>query len=422
MEGEKNTTLRDIFALGFDAYARERRLPYRSHEAANAIMQCRTAALGGHVQQCINGHINGVQYNSCRHRSCPRCNERAKTQWADAQAARLLCCDHYHVIFTIPHELLDLWSHNRALLPDVLFAGASETLLTLLGDEKHLGARPGIVASLHTWGRRLSRHPHLHCLVTGGGMDAAGVWRNAHRGYLLPVKVVKAMYRGKLLAGLWAALQERTLTLPAHLSPEDAEVLLRRLGRKDFNIRIQQRYSHGRGVMVYLGRYVKGGPISDHRLLEASADSVHFRYEDHRDGKQKILALRTSEFIERVLWHVPEKGRHTTRHYGLYNHKARAQRARCREQLGQAPEAPYPEPVDWQTYLERRGHAEKARCRECGARIQAVARIPRAGRKDPISIGPAVRSNFVQQLDQAAESAAPNAPPDRPHEQFFLAS
>lgn len=411
MDGER-ATLREVFALGFDAYARERKLPYRSHEAANAIMQCRTAALGGHVQECVNGHLNGIQYNSCRHRSCPRCNERAKTQWADAQAARLLGCEHYHVIFTIPHELLDLWSHNRALLMDVLFTAASETLLMLLGDERHLGAKPGIVASLHTWGRTLSRHPHLHCLVTAGGMSPEGVWRASHRGYLLPVKVVKALYRGKFLAGLWNALREGTLSLPAHLTSGDAEAQLRRLGRKSFNVRIQQRYSHGHGVMVYLSRYVKGGPIGDHRLLNVSEECVRFRYEDHRDGKRKTMTLKTGEFIDRVLWHVPEKGRHTVRHYGLYGHKARALRARCREQLGQGPEPAHPEPVDWQTYLERRGHVEKTKCRECGARLRFVACLPRGGKEDPISIGTAVGSGFVQQLDQVAASAVPNAPPE----------
>lgn len=411
MDGERNTTLRDIFALGFEMYARERKLPYRSHEAASAIMQCRTAALGGHVQACANGHFNGIQYNSCRHRSCPRCNERAKTQWADAHAARLLACDHYHVIFTLPHELLELWGHNRALMADLLFAAASDTLLSLLGDERHLGAKPGIVASLHTWGRTLSRHPHLHCLVTGGGLDDTGVWQGVRRGFLLPVKVLAAVYRGKLLASLWTALHEEVLALPEGTSPQDVEALLRAVGRKTFNVRIQERYSHGRGVMVYLGRYVKGGPISDRRLLDVSAESVRFRYQDHRDGKQKTMTLRTDDFIDRVLWHVPEKGRHTTRHYGLYGHKARALRSRCREQLGQAAESPKPEPVDWQRYLERQGHAEQARCRQCGARIQTVARVAPAWRRDPISIGAAVRSGFVQHLDQVAASPPSNEPP-----------
>lgn len=395
------TTLREIFRAGFDDYARERQLPYRSYKAANAIMQCRTAALGGHVQQCENGHIVGVQYNSCRHRSCPQCNERQKTQWADAQAARLLGCEHYHVIFTLPHELLPLWSHNRARLADLLFSAASGALMRLLRDPRHLGATPGIVASLHTWGRTLSRHPHLHCLVTGGGLSPAGQWKASRGGYLLPAKVLKPVYRGQFLAGLEALLDSGELTLPNGTDEAAVRTLLRRIARKSWNVRIQERYAHGRGVLRYLARYVRGGPLSNHRLRDADTRAVRFGYHDHRDGKLKTLSLCREEFIDRILWHVPETGRHTTRHYGLYGHKARARRVACREQLGQAPEPERPEPMDWQRYMQQIGRGERTRCEQCGAPVRMGARTPRKT-DDRISIGRRLRSVFVQLDDEAA--------------------
>ena len=155
------------------------------------------------MQQCANGHVVGVHYNSCRHRSCPQCNERSKSQWAEAQAARLLACDHYHVVFTLPHELLELWSYNRREMAELLFSAASGALMSLLKDPGHLGAKPGILASLHTWGRTLSRHPHVHCLVSGGGISAEAQWQVGHRSYLVPVKALKLVYSEKKVTDLF---------------------------------------------------------------------------------------------------------------------------------------------------------------------------------------------------------------------------
>ena len=404
------TTVSEVFREGFESYAKERRLPYKIYKAANALMNCRTAAMGGHVQQCENGHVVGVQYNSCRHRSCPQCNERSKTQWADAQAARLLACDHYHAIFTVPHELLDLWSYNRQAMADLLFSSACHALMKLLKDERYLGATPGIVATLHTWGRTLIRHPHVHCLVTGGGLAADGQWHSSHTGYLVPVKALKRIYRGKFLGGVESLLEEGQLRLPKDLDMESARRLLGRTARREWNVRIQQRYAYGEGVMRYLGRYVRGGPISNRGLTEVNDTDVAFRYRDHRDGKQKILRLSRDEFIDRLIWHVPEPGRHVTRHYGLYGHKARPKRAICRAHLGQPPEPDRPAPVNWQTYLERMGHEAQTRCNTCGARIHTGPRLPKGSVANPISIGVGGRSGSVQQVVQTARGSAADPP------------
>jgi hypothetical protein len=420
MDGQEMTTLKEIFEEGFVDYASEHHLPYRSYQAANAIMNCRTAAMGGHVQQCENGHVVGVHYNSCRHRSCPQCNERSKSQWAEAQAARLLDCDHYHVVFTLPHELLQWWSYNRGEMADLLFSAANGALMSLLKDPRHLGAKPGIVASLHTWGRTLSRHPHVHCLVSGGGISAEGRWEEGHGSYLVPVKALKLVYRGKLLSGLQHLLEAGELRLPEGVSLQAALALLRRTARKSWNVRVQERYAHGQGVLRYLARYVRGGPISNRRLVEAPQGEVCFRYQDHRDGKPKLMQLSREEFIDRVLWHVPESGRHTTRHYGLYAHKAGEERALCRAALGQPPEPERAAPIDWQSFLEQAGHPEGARCERCGARIARGPTIAPRRRAHQFSIARRRRSGSVQQADQAAIPRASGSAAGPPAEVLFF--
>lgn len=176
-----------IFQKCFDSFSHTRRLSQHHRKAAQSIIECRTAALGGHIQRCPEGHVEGVWYDSCGHRSCPQCSHLRRERWLERQKARLLACDHFHVIFTIAHELHQLWWLNTRLMIEFLFQSARDTLLELLQDDRHLGAVPGVVISLHTWGRTLSLHPHVHCLVTGGGLSPTGEWRAVRNGYLLPV-------------------------------------------------------------------------------------------------------------------------------------------------------------------------------------------------------------------------------------------
>lgn len=380
-------TLQGIFTACFAQYAQRQRMSLRMHRAAQAIMRCRTAALGGHVQQCPDGHMSRMQYHSCRHRSCPCCSALPKARWVEAQQARLLACDHYHVVFTLPHELLELWSWNRALCVDALFRAARDTLITLLADTRHLGALPGIVMALHTWGRTLNRHPHVHCLVTGGGLAEDGTWREARSGYLLPVDVVKRVYKGKLLSRLWDALKADALSLPQGQTRDDLERLLKAVGKKAWNVRLQERYPHGRGVMLYLSRYVKGGPISDRRLLSADTTWTRFGYKDHADGKRKVMQLPTERFMARVLWHVPVDGQHTVRQYGLYAHQAGPKRARCRAQLGQAPEKARMAPLEWQAFVQQFGENAAATCPDCGKALVRGASFRAARRQNSLYKG-----------------------------------
>jgi hypothetical protein len=207
-------TLHTIFQDAFPAYEQTHPLPSHVRKAARALMQCRTAALGGHVQACPDGHMARIWYNSCRHRACPQCAYLQTEHWWARQLARLLACDHYHVIFTLPHDLNPLWLANVPLMSTLLFQVVRETLFDLLADPKYLGAQPGMIAALHTWSQTLGLHPHLHCLVTGGGLTPDGHWKAVRNGFLLPACVVMAVFRGKMLGALRRAFARDALVLP----------------------------------------------------------------------------------------------------------------------------------------------------------------------------------------------------------------
>jgi len=414
-------TLQGIFEAGFDSYAKERTLPLKAYKAASAIRNCRTARLGGHVQCCPEGHVTHVQYNSCKHRSCPRCAALPKARWVESQRSRLLRCDHYHAIFTMPRELQPLWLRNQRWFSDALFQSCRETLMELLKDPKYLGATPGILMSLHTWGRSLILHPHVHCLITGGGLEeGTGKWKESKDGFLLPVRVVKALYKGKLLSRLWDALNEGKLMLPPDQTDRSIGWMLKQINRKHWNVRLKERYSHGRGVMLYLSRYVKGGAISDRRILSCDEKKIVFRYKDHRDGKNKLLRLGPEQFIQRILWHIPETGQHMIRHYGLYAHQVRDKRAICRDLLGQEAEPKTTEGMDWQSFWERLGTTDRSHCPTCGKRMIQSMRLSGTRRETQNSIGERPLRGYVQQ-GVGADLDRDGSPPSEGLERIFLA-
>jgi hypothetical protein len=300
--------------------------------------------------------------------------------WLAARLGQLLPCDHFHVIFTVPHELEPLWHRQRAAMQDLLFGSVRDTLLELLGDPKYLGARPGVIATLHTWGRTLSFHPHVHCLVSGGGWGAAG-WSSVRNGYLLPVRVVRKLFRGKLLAALREALAQGRLELPAGVSRVWLENLLRQLGARTWNVHLRERYAHGRGVLLYLARYLRGGPISNRRLVALRERAVVFRYTDHRDARSKRLSLPLEHFVQRLTWHVPEPRRHLVRYWGLYARDRSAEREAARAALGSAaPGAAAP--VAPPGSRSAAPHTPCAVCAVCGRDLVRVAVWSR-GREPP---------------------------------------
>jgi len=327
-------TLQGIFKAGFETYREQHGLSMDQHKAAQAIMSCQSEELGYEEWSCLDdGHAERLNH-SCRHRSCPRCNQSLSDDWLEKTKARLLPCDHYHVVFTLPHELNAIWHYNRHWCSDHLFKASSETLQQLLKDERYLGARVGMLSSLHTWGRTLSFHPHVHVLVTGGGL-AGEQWRTVNNNFLLPVGVLKAKFRGKWLTWLNKAYADGDLKLPPDWDERRWIKVLSQIAKKSWNVRIQGAYEHGRGVAVYLSRYVRGGPIRDSRVLKADDTAVSFRYRSHQDQKERIQRLPADHFMTRVLWHVPVKGQHNVRYYGLYVPGARCKRNQVRDQLGE---------------------------------------------------------------------------------------
>jgi len=237
-------TLQDIFCGAYPDYERTRALLAHVRRAARAIMQCRTAVLGGHVQACPDGHGSRVWYNSCRHRACPQCAYLQTERWLMLQQARLLACDHYHVIFTLPHELKPLWLANVPVMTTRMLQVVRDTLSPLLADPQYLGAQPGIIAALHTWSQTLVLHPHVHCLVTGGGLTPEGHWQAVRNGFLLPARVVMAVFRGKMLGALRQALARAELMLPEAMRPQQWLNLRNRLGhptKTRWNVRIMAR-------------------------------------------------------------------------------------------------------------------------------------------------------------------------------------
>ncbi len=334
-------TLQSIFREGFGSYQDQHGVSADQSRAAQAIILCQSESLGYEEWICLNDGYTEQQNHSCRHRSCPRCHGAMTHAWLERTQARLLPCDHYHVIFTLPHELNALWQYNREWCSDHLFKASAETLKQLLADEKYLGAEVGLLSALHTWGRTLSEHPHVHVLVTGGGLNGAH-WHPVKHDFLLPVGVIKAKFRGKWLTWLNDADAAGELTRPPDWTPERWTQVLRTIARKNWNVRIQGAYRHGQGVANYLSRYLRGGPIKDHRIVSATPERVTFRYRDHHDHVEKTLTLSQTQFIDRVLWHVPVKGQHQVRYYGLYTASAVAKRQQVRDQLGVVEERPIP--------------------------------------------------------------------------------
>ena len=333
-------TVQSIFRDGFGSYQETHGLSADQRRAAQAIMLCRSEALGYEEWICLNDGHTEQQHHSCRHRSCPRCHGALTYDWLERTKTRLLPCDHYHVIFTLPHELNALWQYNREWCSDHLFKASAETLKQLLADEKYLGAEVGLLSALHTWGRTLSEHPHVHVLVTGGGLHGAQ-WHPVKHDFLLPVGVIKAKFRGKWITWLNDASAAGPLTLPPDWTPAHWRQVLRTIARKPWNVRIQGAYRHGQGVVNYLSRYLRGGPIKDQRIVSATSERVTFRYRDHHDQREKTMDLSQAQFIYRVLWHVPVKGQHEVRYYGLYSKRGR-KRQPIRDHLGVVEERPIP--------------------------------------------------------------------------------
>src|SRR5882672_7696742 len=388
-------TLQTIFQDAFPAYEQTHPLPAYVRKAARAVLQCRTAALGGHIQACPDGHVSRIWYNSCRHRSCPQCASLQTERWLTLQQARLLACDHSHVIFTLPHDLNALWLANVPVMTTLFFQAVRDTLSTLLADSKYLGAQPGIIAALHTWSQTLVLHPHVHCLVTGGGLTPAGQWVAVRNGFLLPARVVMAVFRGKMVAAIRQTAACGALALPEPMRPPQLVNLLNRLGhptKTPWNVRIMERYRYGAGVVTSLARSLRGGPIKNARLVAWDGACVTLRHRArHEEGKggrpaPQQRTLSVADFLQRWLQHVPVPQTRVVRCYGLYHHTHAEPLTHCRAALGQPP-VEGPACLDWQTAYAQWGDAPPEQCPLCGQVLVCTRVIPRGGAPPPVLAG-----------------------------------
>jgi len=339
------------------------KFPLYQHKALRRLAVCRTEVLGGHTQYCPKGHVNGVWYNSCKHRACPQCQGIAGEEWLRNTQSILLNCPHHHVIFTIPEALNELWRYNRSLLTNILFQAVQQTLQTFAKDPKYLSATPGMLSVLHTWGRNLSLHPHIHVLISHGGLGANGQWVEPKKESLFPQKPVMMVFRGKLLAMLKKSLSHGELALPEGNGEGQTQNLLNQQGRKHWVVHFCKRYDHARGVAKYLARYVKGGPLRNKQLKAQTSKHLTFSYQSHQTKRREKLTLTHEAFIQRIVQHIPLPRKQTTRYSGLYTSAQRTKLNQAREQLGQKP-APQRIELEWSKYLKEKG--VQPVCSRCG--------------------------------------------------------
>lgn len=367
-------TIQSILLIGYAAYEKVRQLPDYVREAAHCLMVCRTAVLGGHTQACPDGHIQRIWYNSCKHRMCPQCAYLQVQKWLAKQKTRILRCDHFHVIFTIPEELRVLWNFNTKLMTQILFTCSRDALFELLGDEKYMGAKPGIIASLHSWTKTLLVHPHIHCLVTGCGLSQSGQLRSAVKDFLLPYDLIKDSFRKHVRKAILKALKRQDLVLPDGMRAQQIKNLLNKLGRKKWNVRICEKYPHGSGVLTYLARYLKGGPISNSRIIRIADNKVTFNI---GRKKRELMTLGIDEFIDRLLKHIPKPNAVLVRSYGLYCQNKKQELQRCRELCDQQP-IDEPQNIQWQDcFKDSSDHPE--RCPICGKRLVMTSLLKPTG-------------------------------------------
>jgi Putative transposase/Transposase zinc-binding domain len=314
--------------------------------ALRDLSVCRTAALGGHVERCADCGHERIAYNSCRNRHCPKCQALARARWLEREAELLLPIEYHHVVFTLPAEIAELALANPKACYDALFQAASATLRDVAANPKRLGAQLGILLVLHTWGQNLHHHPHVHGVVTGGGLscdergdvDVTPTWRSCRRGFFLPVRVLSRVFRGKYLERLRRLHAEGKLRFPTRLAslaqPPALADWLRPLYRKDWVVYAKRPFGGPAQVLKYLARYTHRVAISNQRLLKLDDGRVTFRYKDYADDQRaKTMTLTAEEFLRRFVQHVLPKGLVKIRHYGLLANRQRADKLNLSRRL-----------------------------------------------------------------------------------------
>ena len=375
-----------IFREYGEAYRSTHTLCAPQRRVMQAIEDCRTAALGGHLEACDHCGAEVARYHSCRNRHCPKCQTMAKERWVEARCAELLPVPYFHLVFTLPHEINPLAQGNPKVIYSLLFQAASNTLQTFGRDPKWLGGEIGITMVLHTWGQNLSQHLHVHCLMTGGALGPEGQWIAPKRGFLFPVRALSIVFRGKYLEALKESFEAGKLDFAGETTalaePSAFRAFLTKLRAKDWVVYAKRPFGGPKDVLAYLGRYTHRIAITNERILACENGEVRFRWRDYAHGnKVKVMRLPVEEFIRRLLLHVLPKGFQRIRHYGLLANRYRTEHlAACRAAL----DAPTPAPADPETleaFLSRVLGTDPNRCPHCGeGRLRPVRLLPRLPR------------------------------------------
>jgi Putative transposase/Transposase zinc-binding domain len=361
-----------------------------------AIEVCRTAALGGHVERCEDCAHTRVAYNSCRNRHCPKCQWPAAQAWLAAREAELLPVPYFHVVFTLPRAISAIAYQNKAKVYGLLFTAAAEALTTIAADPKHLGAHIGVTAVLHTWGQNLQHHPHVHCIVPGGGLSPDGTrWVACKIGFFLPVRVLSRLFRRLFLQGLEAMHGSGELQFLTDLATlKDADTFrayLAPLRKTDWVVYAKKPFAGPNQVLAYLARYTHRVAIANSRLLDLDETHVSFRWKNYRESghlKSKVMCLDVGEFMRRFLLHVLPGGFHRIRHYGLFANSHRTDKLKlCRNVLN-VSSGPTGH-ADSADNASTASNHEPPPCPCCGGRMIIVERFD----------GPLSRPYHVRRLD-----------------------
>jgi hypothetical protein len=355
-----------------------------------AITACRSAVLGGHVEQCDDCGATRIAYNSCRNRHCPKCQGLARARWLAERQAELLPVSYFHVVFTLPASVGEIAFQNKAAVYGILFRTAAETLATIAANPRHLGAQLGVTMVLHTWGQTLQHHPHLHCVVPGGGpsLDASR-WVACRPGFFLPVRVLARLFRRLFLQALQSAFNAGTLRFFGHLAhlaePTAFAQHLDQLRRIDWVVYAKPPFGGPQQVLAYLGRYTHRVAIANSRLISLNDGKACFTWKDYRqDGITKVMTLDAAEFIRRFLLHVLPDGFHRIRHYGFLANGGRHDNlARCRRLI--QTDAADAEPDAEQHHSGDPGPTASAFaiCAVCGGPLRRIAIVPRCPNPQP---------------------------------------
>jgi Putative transposase/Transposase zinc-binding domain len=381
----------DIFRRHGDAFRQEHRLHLGRVErrVIAAIEACRTPALGGHVEQCADCRLVRYAYNSCRNRHCPKCQGLARAAWLDARQAELLPVPYFHVVFTLPVPAAEIAFQNKRVVYAILFRAAVEAMRDIAADRRHLGAEIGAVAVLHTWGQSLHHHPHLHCIVPGGGLSPDQTrWIACRPGFFLPVRVLSRRFRTLFLAQLQAAFAAGELrfsgALAALIEPSAFADHLGALRGTEWVVYAKRPFAGPEQVLAYLGRYTHRVAIANSRLTQLADGQVSFTWKDYRHhGKTKVMTLAADEFMRRFLQHTVPDGFHRIRHVGfLANGHRAAKLALCRALLD-APATAAPEQQTWRDrYRQLTGEAIDV-CPDCGGEMQERGLLLRRPPREP---------------------------------------